>query len=580
MILYTILDWLLNCQTPTVAACSEGMCPASSFHAIAAAFATQGYWAQADMNHFITFTGFQNFAALCYIVAVIGGICGMALGAPPKLYLWFFMGPAVFHWLVGTTQEVKGVAWRVADIQQDQNEVWKLSEAGLAGMNARRRIAADVSANAEPTKPVAVSTLFLWVDELVSDTVQQMISWFGVYRMEGGITGDNSNLIAPPSISGDSTDSRWYLLSNLKWDKLENITAAKLGNPDLRDAFVTFLSNECGQIFNEQIDTGRFTAAAKSVGGLPYGVFKTVASPTTAAGYRTDAYKLLYDKLRKQSIPMPESLSRSLRVATPAGGGASNPDIGSFAASLGNGSNGTYHYPGVLPNEYSSATKKLWVIATESVIQCDTYLDLLVMGFRWETGHIYNQFVSNLPKGTSPADIVYALFYGWHMKMYSDPFVQSGTPNPPNLTQTEQHHFLKDLILVHLFRNELLIAPKAVDLRYSSSNELVKYVEDSQRTQGQKSKYGEVYTWAKMMPHLQGVMLYLLALGYPFACMFVMIPGWHKIVATWASFWIWVKLWDVGFAIVMVLERSIWSILGNNSRAETLYPYVAEMQSW
>ena len=119
MIIQVILDLLTKLQAPTIGVCATSDCPASSFTAIAAAFATQGYWVQSDVLYYITFTVFQNFAALCYIVAVIGGICGMALGAPPKLYLWFFMGPAVFHWLVGTTQEVKGVSWMIAGQPQD-----------------------------------------------------------------------------------------------------------------------------------------------------------------------------------------------------------------------------------------------------------------------------------------------------------------------------------------------------------------------------------------------------------------------------------------------------------------------------
>jgi hypothetical protein len=31
------------------------------------------------------------------------------------------------------------------------------------------------------------------------------------------------------------------------------------------------------------------------------------------------------------------------------------------------------------------------------------------------------------------------------------------------------------------------------------------------------------------------------------------------------SFWVWVKLWDLGFALVEVVERTLWAMIGNNS---------------
>jgi hypothetical protein len=68
-----------------------------------------------------------------------------------------------------------------------------------------------------------------------------------------------------------------------------------------------------------------------------------------------------------------------------------------------------------------------------------------------------------------------------------------------------------------------------------------------------------------MMPHVQGILAYLVLIGYPFAAMLMVIPGYWKAFFTWVSFLAWVKLWDVGFAIVHTLERSVWAMIGNNS---------------
>ena len=272
MILFDLVQSVLNLQVPSPTgtavdpSCFPGTCPASAFTAIGAAFATQGYWVQSDIIHMITFTSFQTFAIMCYMLAAFGGLCGMALGAPPKLYLWFFMGPAVFHWLLGTTQEVTGVRWEVAGNDQDQAEVWKLSEAGLNNTNIKYRIGAKFFADHPPecdggdcTVPVA--TAFLWLDELSSSTVQWLVRWFGVYNLQGsGDSDSNISKYENPEPGGD----KWYLLSNLKWSMLDNITSAKLHSADLRDAFVTFLASECGDAFNQAVDIQKFIMASKA----------------------------------------------------------------------------------------------------------------------------------------------------------------------------------------------------------------------------------------------------------------------------------------------------------------------------
>ena len=136
---------------------------ASAFSAITAAFATQGYWVQADVLDRLMFSDLQLWAPLIYILAVIGGLVGVALGAPPKTYMWFFMGPAIYSWLIGTHIDVKGVRWAMpcvgnAEVLRNfQSKVWELSEVGLANSNTARILGpnlAGISRNAEPRADV------------------------------------------------------------------------------------------------------------------------------------------------------------------------------------------------------------------------------------------------------------------------------------------------------------------------------------------------------------------------------------------------------------------------------------------
>ena len=93
-----------------------GYCPASAFTAVGAAFSTMGYWVQADLLDRLAFSEMGLWAPLIYIISAIAGMFGVALGQPPRNYIWFFVGPALYAWLIDTRVDVDGVAWRVAAV--------------------------------------------------------------------------------------------------------------------------------------------------------------------------------------------------------------------------------------------------------------------------------------------------------------------------------------------------------------------------------------------------------------------------------------------------------------------------------
>ncbi len=544
----------------------QGICPASSFTAIGAAFATQGYFVQADLLYYLTSSDFGLWAPLLYIMAAVGGLISLAMGAPPKMYLWFFMGPALYNWLLETREPVHGVQWRIADIPQDQREVWKLAEVGLKNLNVVKR-GLQQGSDLEPRRlqpthdPVYVSNLFLWFDELISSTVQWMVRWTGIYTLRGGRGGgagaDGDGIIKAPT--GAEEHDRWYLLSNLKWSMLENITGARLHDADLRDAFATFMTTECGQALSGAVNKKNFIAASHSRSGrIPCTVFKEgdVTSQNEDEGVCTktepnrDNYEIVAEKLTGQWVPMPEIFQYLWE----------DKSKGSFSCFMSNNT-GEQGCPGAQMSQQFAENKD---------ILCRTFLLTLVNGFRWEAGHLYHQLVAQAPEGMGDDEMLFNLFYGWDIRDAQG-----------NLLDGEAlRNWTKDLILVHLIRNEMAAVPDLVSTRRTNSQNLAIDVAEYQRAIGGRQKYGEVYTWALMTPYLQGVMLYLLAMGYPFACILIVVPGWHRALFTWMSFWAWVKLWDIGFAIVGVLERSIWAMIGNNSAASTMAPMISVMQQW
>src|SRR5207249_3390453 len=86
-------------------------CPGSAFNAITAALATEGYYQQSQFLYYLTQTGLSQIAGLIYILAGAAGIMAMVLGSPPRNYVWFFIGPAIYNWLVLTPDYATGVRW-------------------------------------------------------------------------------------------------------------------------------------------------------------------------------------------------------------------------------------------------------------------------------------------------------------------------------------------------------------------------------------------------------------------------------------------------------------------------------------
>jgi hypothetical protein len=572
-------------------------CPASTFHAITAAFATQGYWVQADVLYYVNGSGLYSWAKLIYLLAAVSGIISMAMGFPPKLYLWFFMGPGVFHWLVQDTVPVLGVRWNIgppsiadADRQtRAQREVWKLAETGIASTGIAQRkgtvsgiiddIGSEGSFFSASLGKVEPAFLFVWFDALISDLVEWAIGWTGVFRLpsaESSVLADVATALPADILrtaqsigalgtqDSDRSDDQHWLLTNLKWQVLIDIIGAKLNDADVRDAFATFLESECGEAFRRGIDKGRFVAASNAKGAnVPNSVFaRSVDDISFLSIGIEEEYALVTQYLATQSVPTPFSLRALL----------TDENHGGFVNSA----------PYLKTDEF----KRLNLIST---IRCDQYLWLLTHAFRWEAGEIYYQLISGLPAGVSPTTLLYTLFYGWPIRDFEeenflDLSFLTGGFSPGSVVGTytpeAQADFLTDLILIHLYRNEFAIAPPPYAARRSASNEAEFWLKSYQGHTGSKNKYGEVYTWALLIPYVQGVLMYLLAMAYPFICMLILVPGWHKVLFTWMAFWAWVKIWDIGWAIVSVLERSIWAIIGNRSDAVKLFSKVWSMQQY
>lgn len=559
-------------------------CTGSSFTAIAAAMATQGYWAQADIVEFLQFSSFKDLAILFYVCSAAGGLISMALGMPPKLYLWFFMGPPLYQFLLVEPAHTNGTRWEVAKQVQNQSDVWKLAYTGIQntrafqdtgiGLKSFQNPFTGENVYLEPSGGGAkVSWFFAYFDIIVSSVVQNLISWFGPYSAVPGSGG---------GLRLGNGDGAWHLLTDQKWGMLETITSAKITDAALRDVLVTFLSSECGDRFRTAVNLGNLTQANSAKGrNLPRGA----ANDTTVFWSAAEVTRVT-DNF---SIPTPSTLGSLFRDGAKSISATGAP--GSFLRASGLG--GTLGASNDVLSRFGAA----------QMATCSQLLYSIMVGVRWEAGHTYARLIAQAPAvvpsgegflaGLSstamqmtPGMVTSILFYGWEIPGSTGSFNfnlgglgdVSMIPNPQR--DEAQQQFLLNLITTHIIKNELAIAPPVATQRGADSRETENFSVIYASTVGAKSKFGELYVWALMMPYLQGIFLYFLAIAYPFVTMAMVVPGWHKMFFSWMTFWVWVKLWDVGFAIVAMAERSIWAMLGNSSDAAAVFQRVNEMSNF
>lgn len=84
-------------------------------------------------------------------------------------------------------------------------------------------------------------------------------------------------------------------------------------------------------------------------------------------------------------------------------------------------------------------------------------------------------------------------------------------------------------------------------------------IQQFNRTEVYQSK-GDYLTAALAMPHFQGIILLFLAAAYPFFAMMVVVPGRAGAMLMWMGLWAWAKLWDLGFAVVMMIDNILYAL--------------------
>lgn len=572
MELFDLLNFTFDAQlscgampapTPIIPA-DPVLCPecnaGSAFTPIAAAFTTLGYYAQANWLDQIYDHNLALFAVLLYVVAAIRGLIGFVMGANVKQYVWLFVGPPIFWWLTDQRVAVPAVKWIVGQQERNMEEVYRNSEVGLLNDDYVITNGIQISNNASPVggsvrcggvDGACVSDFFAYFDYLLSDTIQQLVGMLGLGRARSNDSAGGDTTIVK-GIIGNKT-MQWDLAEDLRWSFFADITGARIQDPALRRLFSIFMASSCGDEFTKQIDKSVLTSI-KSGSKSPLNTAILPNDDPAGLGFISGTapdYSKFWSHLASvpQKIPVYTDLKNTILYHPSATAVTSFEELlkanrvgieGNILEFTGDLRGGGY--------------------PIDQYMNCSQLLTIVMQGIRWQAAHIAYQIMTSGPKDVLPSDYLTMMLYGWDI---SDP--DSGEP----IQYTKLDDFVEAMVLAYLFRNELeMTGLQTTETNFTTASQrTVSDLSDYQRINNQYEKFGELYTWAKLVPYFQGKLLYFLAMAYPFAAMFVLVPGMSKVFMQWMQFWVWVKLWDLGFAMVLQLERSIWAMTGNGFKA-------------
>lgn len=465
-------------------------------------------------------------AVAVYMIAAIAAMVKYVIEGRGKLLLWFLIGPALFLAVIHQRTETFGADWKFGKKERNRKYVDKVLEASMRDT--------DISTNPIITA-AKISSLFGIYDRMVSAIVQEMIA---------AITDERERL-----------DMKFLMRAEL----LGVLHGASVDDPNFSELLQGSFFHGCHNVVEYGIGlrdprrsfTERMNERDKFLKAFESRVELTANARNFVADIRLTSPALYTIALDQDSNAVGNWLAANETAATTPG---APPDATTYRANLAAARD-------QLPASFSC--KQLWNFTFVGLYRTAKRFgkSVLVQGKRngLNGDELLNDLLQAkgfddaalLASGTSASAVGIDIFYR--------------------------------LIAQHLFRNEMANRNTAAFLNdYTSrgfSVPLYEYPAESDLSFMQRHSLAnsewesktKISTVATNLPYYQGVVLYFLAVGFPFFALLLLIPGRHSGFLMWFFLWMWAKSWDVGFAVVMLLDDILFSLMsvGYSERGKT-----------
>lgn len=479
---------------------------------LAAALESSGYKAQSlILEHFGGML--HDLGALLVVASAIGGLVVVALMGNYRSGLWFFVGPALFFFVLRNPVPATGVEWQFGEFKPNQEQI----DAVL-----------QESVNAK------VSWLFHSYNWLVSGVVQESIK----------------------IITNNSMRAQMRFMSRQRM--MDSLFNAELDNPGLLALIHRGIKGDC----YKEMNAARIIALGNREnkeyrGTAEYMDALTVyADPKKRARFSLDQntveYNYLVDLFRSvQQLPVERTYT--LNCEGPEDSTVDydtwSPDA-SLQAPVMCAQIWCWMQIGV-----ASEAGRLQREAEEKYINQyakDAYPD------------IYAEMWHHIAVKLQPPQI----------KFEADFDIEPQAPSDASLIPVIIGGILLRKELVKDPRSEMYsslgdhagVYTKPYNFNFQMTKEQVQDVTQrmNKHTMAESQKY-ETYVLALVLPYIQGILLYGLSILFPFFALLILIPGRAGAFFTWMALWAWAKCWDIGWAAVMVVDEILWELMPHSS---------------
>jgi|GEM_PF-5390687 len=507
----------------------------------------------------------HGLGVLAFVISILIGIISVATSGSYQGAKWLIVGPSLFYFLMFYTVDSTGAEWRFGTFS-DKDFALKRNEKPYLQ-------SAEESYGVDTSKTIKVPWLYDRFNKLVSNMVQEMIR----------VVTRN-----------DSFNAQVRHLSRARIYDL--ITNAKVQDTALRDFSMRAFQGECADVVNDLslLAVGRrdlnfqnsheWTRAITRIKQEHTYTIKDIVFPggTPTQAYLRDLLNQLYAMESNSSQVFDTQLRDYCAGEDPENLIPLKDDF-----RLADKTDKDFQAVGC--NTGTEIEKKAcWQAAQPH--SCQQILCWTFLGLHAEANKIMAKAeCSTIPKQANLcADTTsennplpeqeQAVISVWQSILAKNAPAAQGADNNENRLATVHHDivggFIREALKGDRHSAQLSELAKKAGYQYkqtiSNPNTLDEGTYDdlirreNQHVAAEGSRY-ELYTFFLLIPHLQGIMLYLLAVIYPFIAFMVIIPGRGQLLFMWMAGLAWVKQIDLCMAIWSVFDDILWDLFPHYS---------------
>ncbi len=551
----------------------------SSGTLVGAALETVGYYYQSHiLDSFLgsggSTTVINAVGGFVYVIGALLAIVSYVFTGRQNFTIWFFIGPTIFFAMLLSRTETSGSDWQFGGEPRD-----------------RRQLEYQVQTNLGTTPYVPrVSTVFAWYNGFVSNTIRDVVKTMNGVRKNADIKHVVRYQLGGQLMASQVTDPRLREFINQTFigecnKQLQKGREAADVYAYSENRAISFAQyQELAQQHNIKVTNGAREYLAYFLASYPWlmtAVGQVTSNPGAPPLIKTPQLEMSYltssntrtnnptgtglsafidqTRTKDQAIKTQLQSYAGTGSATEAGN-VRNPTEARNAADAMIGDGKTLDVPAAdawLENHVFSC-HEIWMLLYAALHhEARKNVDRVVAQGE-KTGLTKEDFVreletltatKNTATGVGPAE----------MKARQDRIIQAIAKRI--LYSEMQKGPLASLTQKYVRQSG------AKKVAFVPDQDLLSSVERERVGNRPAQEKTKIMTTAFNLPYYQGVLLYVLSITFPFFSILLLLPGKHSGFLLWFMLWFWVKSWDVGFAVAMLMDDVLFSIFQVNNDA-------------